>query len=52
MQYLAFLYPLLAVLLWAGNVIASRLSAHVIGPQAMTFFRLVLAVAPCATLHR
>jgi drug/metabolite transporter (DMT)-like permease len=45
MQYLAFLYPLLAVLLWAGNVIASRLSAHVIGPQAMTFFRLVLAVA-------
>src|ERR1700753_1492865 len=45
MQYLTFLYPLLAVLLWAGNVIASRLSAHVIGPQAMTFFRLVLAVA-------
>jgi drug/metabolite transporter (DMT)-like permease len=45
MTYLAFLYPLLAVVLWAGNVIASRLSAHVIGPQAMTFYRLVLAVA-------
>jgi drug/metabolite transporter (DMT)-like permease len=44
MQYLTLLYPLLAVLLWAGNVIASRLSAHVIGPQAMTFFRLALAV--------
>lgn len=45
MSYLALLYPLLAVVLWAGNVIASRLSAHVIGPQAMTFYRLVLAVA-------
>ncbi len=45
MTYLTFLYPLLAVVLWAGNVIASRLSAHVIGPQAMTFYRLVLAVA-------
>ncbi|MEH2513816.1 drug/metabolite transporter (DMT)-like permease [Nitrobacteraceae bacterium AZCC 1564] len=45
MTYLAFFYPLLAVVLWAGNVIASRLSAHVIGPQAMTFYRLVLAVA-------
>lgn len=45
MAYLALLYPLLAVVLWAGNVIASRLSAHVIGPQAMTFYRLVLAVA-------
>jgi drug/metabolite transporter (DMT)-like permease len=45
MQYLTLLYPLLAVLLWAGNVIASRLSAHVIGPQAMTFFRLALAVS-------
>lgn len=49
MTYLAFLYPLLAVVLWAGNVVASRLSAHVIGPQAMTFDRLVLAVALMST---
>lgn len=45
MSALSLLYPLLAIVLWAGNVIASRLSAHVIGPQAMTFDRLVLAVA-------
>lgn len=44
-RHLPFLFPLLAILLWAGNVIASRLSAHVIGPQAITFYRLLLAVA-------
>jgi drug/metabolite transporter (DMT)-like permease len=38
------LYPFGAIILWAGNVIASRLSAHTIGPQAMTFYRLLLAV--------
>ncbi len=43
-QTLAFLYPLMAIILWAGNVIVSRLSAHTIGPQAITFFRLLLAV--------
>ena len=36
---------LVAIVLWAGNVIASRLSAHTIGPQAITFYRLLLAVA-------
>ncbi|CAM5775995.1 membrane protein [Labrys miyagiensis] len=41
----ALLYPFLAIVLWAGNVIVSRLSAHTIGPQAITFYRLVLAVA-------
>jgi len=41
----AFLYPFVAIVLWAGNVIASRLSAHTIGPQAITFYRLLLAVA-------
>jgi drug/metabolite transporter (DMT)-like permease len=40
----ALLYPLVAIVLWAGNVIASRLSAHTIGPQAITFYRLLLAV--------
>ncbi|WP_024509573.1 DMT family transporter [Bradyrhizobium sp. ARR65] len=41
---LAFLYPFFAIVLWAGNVIVSRLSAHAIGPQAITFYRLLLAV--------
>ncbi|MDQ0396308.1 DMT family transporter [Labrys monachus] len=40
----SFLYPLAAIVLWAGNVIASRLSAETIGPQAITFYRLLLAV--------
>jgi drug/metabolite transporter (DMT)-like permease len=44
-QKAAFLYPFAAIVLWAGNVIASRLSAHTIGPQAITFYRLLLAVA-------
>jgi drug/metabolite transporter (DMT)-like permease len=44
-QKAAFLYPFFAIVLWAGNVIASRLSAHTIGPQAITFYRLLLAVA-------
>lgn len=44
-QTFAFLYPLIAIVLWAGNVIVSRLSAHAIGPQAITFYRLLLAVA-------
>lgn len=41
---LAFLYPLVAIVLWSGNVIVSRLSAHTIGPEAITFYRLLLAV--------
>ncbi len=40
----ALLYPFFAIVLWAGNVIVSRMSAHVIGPQAITFYRLLLAV--------
>jgi len=44
-QKIALLYPFLAIVLWAGNVIASRLSAHTIGPEAITFYRLLLAVA-------
>jgi drug/metabolite transporter (DMT)-like permease len=35
----------LAVVLWAGNVIVSRLSTHSIGSQAITFYRLLVAVA-------
>lgn len=40
-----FLYPLGAMLLWAGNVIVSKLSATTIAPSAITFYRLVLALA-------
>ncbi|OMH99220.1 EamA family transporter [Bradyrhizobium brasilense] len=40
----ALLYPFVAIVLWAGNVIVSRLSAHTIGPQAITFYRLLVAV--------
>lgn len=44
-QKSALLYPFVAIVLWAGNVIVSRLSAHTIGPQAIAFYRLVVAVA-------
>ncbi|MBN9059081.1 DMT family transporter [Kaistia sp. MMO-174] len=40
----AFLYPFSAVALWSGNVIVSRMSAHTIGPEAITFYRLLFAV--------
>lgn len=43
-KLLPLLYPFFAIALWAGNVIVSRLSAHVIGPQAITFYRLLFAV--------
>jgi drug/metabolite transporter (DMT)-like permease len=45
----AFLYPLLAIVLWSGNVIVSRMSAHTIGPEAITFYRLLLAVLLMST---
>jgi drug/metabolite transporter (DMT)-like permease len=45
MRIVPYLYPTLAILLWAGNVVVSRLSAHMIGPQAITFYRLVLATS-------
>ncbi|WP_407152134.1 DMT family transporter [Bradyrhizobium sp. ORS 86] len=44
-QKAALLYPFVAIVLWAGNVIVSRLSAHAVGPQAITFYRLLVAVA-------
>lgn len=46
---LAFLYPLFAIVLWSGNVIVSRMSAHTIGPEAITFYRLLLAVLLMST---
>lgn len=46
---LAFLYPFFAIVLWSGNVIVSRMSAHTIGPEAITFYRLMLAVLLMST---
>lgn len=46
---LAYLYPFFAIVLWSGNVIVSRLSAHTIGPEAITFYRLLLAVLVMST---
>jgi len=43
-KQLSLFYPFSAIVLWAGNVVVSRLSAHAIGPQAITFYRLLLAV--------
>ncbi|WP_322015661.1 DMT family transporter [Paraburkholderia sp. J12] len=45
MPSLYALFPLVAILLWSGNVMVSRLSAHTIDPYAITFWRLALAVA-------
>lgn len=46
---LAYLYPFFAIVLWSGNVIVSRMSAHSIGPEAITFYRLLLAVLLMST---
>src|ERR1700743_3134584 len=43
-QKAPLLSPFIPIVLWAGNVIASRLSAETIGPEAITFYRLLLAV--------
>lgn len=48
-QTIAYLFPFFAIVLWAGNVIVSRMSAHVIGPEAITFYRLLLAVLLMST---
>ena len=45
----AYLYPFFAIVLWSGNVIVSRMSAHTIGPEAITFYRLLLAVLLMST---
>lgn len=45
----AYLFPFFTIVIWSGNVIVSRLSAHTIGPGAITFYRLVLAVSLMST---
>ena len=42
---IAYLFPLLAVLLWAGNVVVSKMASGNISSPAITFYRLTLAVA-------
>ncbi|MFJ2987144.1 DMT family transporter [Collimonas sp. NPDC087041] len=39
-----YFYPFLAIVLWAGNVIVSKLAASAISPTAITFYRLVLVL--------
>ncbi|VTZ23862.1 Drug/metabolite transporter (DMT)-like permease [Methylocella tundrae] len=45
----AYFYPFFAIVLWSGNVIVSRMSAHTIGPEAITFYRLLLAILLMST---
>ncbi|OJU70504.1 MAG: multidrug DMT transporter, partial [Acinetobacter sp. 39-4] len=42
-------YPLFAILFWAGNVVVSKMASHAISPVAITFYRLVLALAVMST---
>jgi drug/metabolite transporter (DMT)-like permease len=44
MPFSSYLYPFLAILLWAGNVIVSKLAASAIAPTAITFYRLILVL--------
>lgn len=39
-----YLSPFFAIVLWAGNVIVSKLAASAIAPTAITFYRLVLVL--------
>ena len=40
----ACLFPLFAILFWAGNVVVSKMAASAISPTAITVYRLVLAL--------
>ncbi|MFL9922720.1 DMT family transporter [Herbaspirillum lusitanum] len=44
MPFSSYLYPFLAIVLWAGNVIVSKLAASAIAPTAITFYRLILVL--------
>jgi drug/metabolite transporter (DMT)-like permease len=43
MNFVAMLYPLMAVLIWAMNAVVNKLSAGVIEPEAISFYRWLLA---------
>lgn len=40
----ASLFPLFAILFWAGNVVVSKMAASAISPTAITVYRLILAL--------
>jgi drug/metabolite transporter (DMT)-like permease len=44
-----FLFPFVAILLWAGNVMVTKLAVNAIDPTVITFWRLVFAVALMST---
>lgn len=41
---MAYLYSLIAVIIWAGNAVVNKLSAGVIDPAAISFYRWLLAL--------
>ena len=43
MQYKHSIFPISAVLIWAGNTIINKMSAGVIDPSAISFYRWLLA---------
>lgn len=40
-----WIYPLLTIMLWAGNVIVSKLASGIIAPPAITTYRLLVAIS-------
>ncbi|NHC61881.1 DMT family transporter [Paenalcaligenes suwonensis] len=39
------LFPFLAIAIWAGNVVVSKMASGAISPLAITFYRLALAIS-------
>lgn len=39
-----WLFPFLAIAIWAGNVVVSKMASGAISPLAITFYRLALAI--------
>ncbi|WP_392566653.1 DMT family transporter [Utexia brackfieldae] len=40
---MAYLYPLIAIIIWAGNAVVNKLSAGAIDPAVISFYRWLLA---------
>lgn len=41
---MAYLYPLIAVIIWAGNAVVNKLSAGAIDPAVISLYRWLLAL--------
>ncbi|XKM13599.1 DMT family transporter [Orbaceae bacterium ac157xtp] len=41
---MSYLYPLLAVIIWAGNAVVNKLSAGAIEPEVISFYRWLFAL--------